>query len=531
MTNKTERKILGWFILVVILLTSVPYIIGFASQTKEWRFSGFLVGVEDGNSYIAKMLRGSVGDNLFRSPFTVAPQDGLLVFLPYLWIGKLASPPAQHTQLVALFQLFRCLGIFVYVIGIHRFIRIFPLSTVYRLFATGVATLGAGAGWVMLFFEGNLPGDGVPLEFLSPETFGFLSVFTLPHLAMGIGFFFLSLSCFFKVRPAGNGMKVQTRQIFFGGIYLFIVGLMQSIYVAIGFLILGIYYLNVFIQNKKQIKETTIIMGMSILSLLPALGWVIYMLVQSVDNPFLRGWNEQSIVLAQPPIYYFFSFGVFYLFILINYNKLRVAINTPSFRTILICMIIFPFLVILPVNFQRRLALGIWIMVIVLALFIIQKLSKKTQYFANIAFVLIVLPSTLIILITSIGSSRNLASPTFTPVEYVNIYNRLGSLDGEKNVLTIFRTGNELPAWTASNVTLGLGSESVKYDYFENQAELFYRGNSTTVDRTKLIEEFNVRYAILGDRERQAVGQDLMQIPGSKVIFSSGSVSLLEIIP
>ncbi len=531
MTSQMERKILTWFILAVILLTSVPYIIGFASQTDEWRFSGFLVGVEDGNSYIAKMLRGSVGDNLFYSPFTVTPQDGLFVFLPYLWLGKLVSPPALHTQLVVLFQLFRCLGILVFVIGIYRFIRIFPLKPEYRVLATGLATLGAGAGWVMIFFTGILPGDGVPLEFLSPETFGFLSVFTLPHLAMGTGFFFLSLSCFFEVDLVEKESITQTRQIILGGLYLFLVGVMQSIYVAVGFLILSIYYLVAIIQKKNQRIELSKIISRSILATLPALGWVIYMLIQSAENTFLKSWNEQSIVLSQPPIYYLFSFGIFYLFIFINHNRLRVAIKELALQTILVWLILFPLLVYLPANFQRRLAIGIWVILVVLTLLIIQQLSKKTRYYANSAFVLIALPSTLIILVTSITASRTLTSPIFTPVDYVNVYNHLDTLSGKKDVLTFFRTGNELPAWTDANVTLGLGSESVDYIYFEKQAELFYQGKSTTADRTKLIEDFNVRYAILGDRERQAMNQDQTPIPGSKEIFSSGNVSLLEIIP
>ena len=42
--------------LVLLGLTSLPYLIGYFRQGTDWRFTGFFLGVEDGNSYIAKML-------------------------------------------------------------------------------------------------------------------------------------------------------------------------------------------------------------------------------------------------------------------------------------------------------------------------------------------------------------------------------------------------------------------------------------------------------------------------------------------
>ncbi|MGD8633386.1 MAG: hypothetical protein PVF85_07435, partial [Anaerolineales bacterium] len=58
------------FAALVAILTSIPYVLGFAAQGSDWAFTGFVFGVEDGNSYIAKMLLGSSGDWLFRSPYS-----------------------------------------------------------------------------------------------------------------------------------------------------------------------------------------------------------------------------------------------------------------------------------------------------------------------------------------------------------------------------------------------------------------------------------------------------------------------------
>ncbi len=93
--------------ILVMILTTLPYLIGYETQGDTLSFTGFVFGVEDGNSYIAKMLSGWAGSWTFQSPYTAFPQSGLFIFIPYLLLGKLAAPPALHDQLVAIYHLFR----------------------------------------------------------------------------------------------------------------------------------------------------------------------------------------------------------------------------------------------------------------------------------------------------------------------------------------------------------------------------------------------------------------------------------------
>ena len=145
MIEKNERRWLLLFGLVVVLITSIPYLIGFATQGEEWVFSGFIIGVEDGNSYLAKMFSGYSGDWLFKTPYTNFPQEGLLTYLPYLILGKLTSPPAQQEQMIALFHLFRVFSGLLMVGASYAFISLFIKKIVLRRWATALAVLG---GWV-----------------------------------------------------------------------------------------------------------------------------------------------------------------------------------------------------------------------------------------------------------------------------------------------------------------------------------------------------------------------------------------------
>jgi hypothetical protein len=127
-TTHIERRWVWIYAVLVMLVTAIPYFLGYASQGEGWRFSGFVFGVEDGNSYIAKMLSGAAGNWLFRTPYTTEPQRGVLAFLPYLLLGKLASHPALHEQLVALFHLFRILAGMLEILATYQFLAFFKQS-------------------------------------------------------------------------------------------------------------------------------------------------------------------------------------------------------------------------------------------------------------------------------------------------------------------------------------------------------------------------------------------------------------------
>jgi len=79
-----ERRWVIVFALTVMLITMLPYFIGFQMQNDEWQFTGFVFGVTDGNSYIGKMLRGAAGEWLFRTPYSALDQNGAFIFFHYL---------------------------------------------------------------------------------------------------------------------------------------------------------------------------------------------------------------------------------------------------------------------------------------------------------------------------------------------------------------------------------------------------------------------------------------------------------------
>ena len=178
--SRAEHKWVLWFGLLVMVITTIPYIVGYARQGAGWQFTGFVFGIEDGNSYIAKMLSSAYGAWLFRTPYTTNFQRGVVAFIPYFALGKLVSGTGLHEQLVALYHIFRIGAGMLAIFATYEFTSLIIDSIDLRRFGLILCVLGGGLGWLAV----SLGSKSLPLEFYSPETFGFLSLFGIPHLAL-----------------------------------------------------------------------------------------------------------------------------------------------------------------------------------------------------------------------------------------------------------------------------------------------------------------------------------------------------------
>ena len=70
-----EWRWVAVFAVAVMAFTTVPYAVGFAAQRDGWQFGGFLIGVEDGNAYLARMRQGAEGQWLDTLAFST---DGVI---------------------------------------------------------------------------------------------------------------------------------------------------------------------------------------------------------------------------------------------------------------------------------------------------------------------------------------------------------------------------------------------------------------------------------------------------------------------
>lgn len=528
------RRSVMLFGLFLLTLTTVPYLLGYFAQGDLWRFTGFVFGVEDGNSYIAKMLRGANGDWLFRTPYTSTAQSGFLAFLPYLLIGKLTAPPGQHEQLVVLYHLFRWFAGMAMVLATYDFVSMFICRHQTRLFATALIVAGGGLGWLSLTELGFLRTGRMSLEFYSPETFGFLSFYGLPHLALSRSLMLWGVFFLFK-REKNPGL--------WGGIVWFALSFVQPLTVLTGWFLLAIYSILLFFlayrgerrslfflpsQLYDEIKQILIMVAISS-------PLVFYTFLSLRMNPFVGQWAKQNLLLSPPIADYVLSFSLFLPFLIFGIWKIFNPRSGGAVETkalILIAWIVsFPLLAYFPYNVQRRLPDGVWVATIILTILGLTELSKRYQkYFLGILSLGFI--GSVLLLAGGILVSLRPAPPIFRSSSEVKVFLFLAqNVEKDSVLLCSYETGNAVPAWAPVRVVIGHGPESAHLDEIKPLVSAFYSPDLMTDSvRKGFLREYDVDYVLHGEHER-ALGDWKPEIEaGYRKIYDQDNYQIYEVL-
>jgi len=520
-----NRKDALFVAILVALITLIPYLVGYNTQGEEWRFTGFIIGVEDGNSYIAKMLAGAAGDWLFKSPYSSQYQQGVIAFLPYILLGKLTSGQGQHEQLIALYQMFRILGIFLAVFACYDFISIFIDDRQIRTWALVIIILGGGGGWVLVLLQQKHFLGSLPLEFISPESFGFLGLLGFPHLAVARALLLWGMGSYL-VKPKG----------YFAGLFWLFLGLFQPMVVVIAWAVVGFHSLIIildlviskklsFVDNFSVVKNTFIKPLQAILVSFPI---VIYTGIAFLSDPYLIGWASQNWLPSPHIGHYIIAYG---LLLPLVYSGLRTLLNNSREQGLLITgwLLILPMLLYAPVNAQRRLVEGAWVIIVVCALaFFLKKavFNWKWKGYLMLAF-----PSSLILMIGSIMTASNLTEPVFRPLKEVKMYQFIDKQDLERPViLSSFEIGNNLPAWVPARVVLGHGPESIGNDKIEEDLEVLFSPGTNEIERKYYWDYYQVDYLFWGPIEREQWDWMPQNSGELNQIYNDGDYSIYELI-
>lgn len=511
MINPGERRWLLGFLVMVIIITTLPYLIGYSRQGEDWRFTGMLFGVEDGNSYIAKMLRGAEGDWLFRTPYSPYPQSGAFVQFSFTLLGKFTAEPGQHEQLVGLYHLFRIASVFLYGWATYQFIAVFLSDIRWRRLGTALAVLGGGLGWLHVIGFSGLWNEGTPLEFYSPETFGFLMVYGLPHLACARAFLLWGLMDYLCAdKPLFEWKSVLRTTFLWLGL-----GIMQPLTVVVGWAVIGLHIITSGLWQLWRGRSGNLVdwvgwrrnllraMRVGLLSA-PI---VIYTFVVFQMDPFLNAWQSQNRILSPVIWHYLLAYGLFLPVAVLGARPLLREMGGNSWLLIG-WVAIFPLLAYAPYPLQRRLPEGVWVALIILALKYVEMGSISIQKWARVWAAPSFFP-TFILLAGGIMAAWLPHPPAFVPVDAVQAFQFLRQFEAEVDkggsavVLASFELSNALPAWAPTFMVTGHGPEGVNGKELKQNVRCFYDEACSNLDREAWLNELDVQYVFWGPNERK----------------------------
>ncbi len=523
--SRSERAWVHRFAALVMLATTLPYLLGYEVQGQDWRFTGFVFGVEDGNSYIAKMLSGAAGAWLFRTPYTTLPQRGILAFFPYLLLGKLAQPPGTHEQLAALYHLFRFWAGFLAILATYDFLALFLSQVRWRRVGLLLGTLGGGLGWALVIFGRSEWLGSLPLEFYSPESFGFLSLYGLPHLALVRALVLWG----FIPYLSRSGSKNRT------GFLWLLLGLVQPLYVVVAWAVTGAHLLLLGAWQAWR-KRQYMIADMetwhehfqrAVRAIILSCPPVIYTLIASNRDPFFQAWTRQNLILSPHPLHYLLAYGLVGLLILLAlpgiWKHWFIENNDARFAFILGWALILPLLVYIPYNLQRRLAEGGWVALAALALAGIEMRPSRWK----LVFLVLLLPSSLLLWVGGLTSASRPALPLFRPAPETAAFEFIArSAESGSVIMAAYETGNALPAWAPVRVIIGHGPESPSQEELRPRLIHFYNAATSEAERRLILQEFRVNYVFWGPSEKALGDWDPHNAPYLQKIYEERGYSV-----
>jgi len=539
MTTRNQIYRASIIALVVLTLTALPYILGYALAPADMEFGGLVMNIEDSQSYLAKMLQGAQGQWLYHIPFTPEEHEGAFVggfYLFWGWLARLLRLPIiylWHTSRIV------CGGLLLLVT--YLFIARFLEETSERIFAFLLSVLGSGFGWTLLLTGRPFLWGFFPVDFKMPDAHLFFTILTFPHFsfvtAMLLVIFLLLLEYLRRGDLWWSGLA---------GVGTLLLTIAQPFNLVIVVAVLLAYLTLLFAFKRLHFGRK--FWGLLPLGLIP-LPLIIYYYVVFTTNPVFRAWWEQASTPSPHPLHYLLAYGPFILAI----PGIMALIREKEEEGLLLVAwaVIIPPLLYLPLNPQRRFVEGLHIPLSILATIGVYRYllpgmessrlwawitshqryeSRSLRRFVLVALFLLTLPSNLYVLASLGVTAIQHPYPFYHEQAEVEAVDWLAAhTSSDDTVFTTYWTGSYVAARAGNRVFLGHWAETMNYAQKTEEAKTFF-GQASDEWRKELLREYNISYLFYGPRERALPGFEPEGKPYLVESYSNRLVTIYRVV-
>lgn len=511
----------AWSI-VILILAMLPYIYGAAISTPAEQFSGFVIGLEDGNSYLAKMQEGRSGAWLFQLAYTPEPHPGELFFIYYLLLGKMAGWLQWPNAVV--FHLSKLATLPLSGLASYFFIAYFSDNERIRRLAFLILGFSGGLGWLWLAAGGSAQLGLMPVDLWVPDASFFLAFLTFAHLPLAQG-----LLLVFAVTALEFMQTGQKKLGLVAAVCGLVVSLIHPYTLPIIGTVLGLYLIWQF-YRRRQVWRSALRL---LLVTLPSLPYLIYVLWVFNHNPAFIAWRDQSLTYSPAPVHYLLGFGLTLLLAALGLWITRQQ-SDDKMQFLRIWLISVPFLLYIPLALQRRFLDGYQAPLAVLAATGLAWLleRKVRQPMRPLVTVITLLGMSLTNVLLLVGAwvtiSQHPANVFITGSD-VAAAHWLAEQGNSNVMLASYKTGNYLPTMASVRVFVGHGPETVNSDEKQAQVKQFFSSTTSHAWRRDLLAKFNVRYIYYGPNEKAVGGFVPGQAAYLKEVYNNGEVQIFEV--
>lgn len=479
-----EWKKVALITIIILLISQLPLILGYTTESENEVFMGIPIHVTDANNHLNWVLQAKEGNVAFANQFTQEDIPALIINPFHLTIGltaKILSAPTTQ-----IYNLFGIISIILFSFILYFFISYFIKDKNQRLLAFILTLTASGFGmwWKIskaIFGKWVVSADLWVTEMNTFQSFGH------PHFIFST--LMILMVFYFSVRALKEN---STKQSIYAGLTLFLLTLIHIFdTITITFVLVGWFLYNQYINKKwswKEFSKLTIIGAIT----LPAIGyyfWVFFM------NSAYKEWNSLNLTITPNLIEVISGFGLIFFFAAIYiWNKRKELFKKSDPKQFLIIWIVLNFILIyLPINVQRRFIMGLHIPLSILAAigiykYIVPYLQKNLKIKKIILYVLIILicsTTTIYLTVSQIEKLHTNGSSDYSNTKYLtnDEYKALTWLEENTNnndvIVAPYYLSNYIPAVSGNKVYCGHWAQTINFE--ERCAEIkdFYQGNFT----------------------------------------------------
>lgn len=545
--RRVRRSEWLWVVLwsaLALLLANLPYMLGAALSTPEAEFGGAVYGVEDVNSYLAKMRQGARGAWLFQIPYTVEPHPGTIIYIHYLMLGKLAALSGLSLELT--YHLARLVCGALLLVAVYAFLAEHTPYRAVRRTGFLLCAFSGGLGWLLTLLGRPEWLGSLPLDMISPEAYIFLTLYSPPHVA-------LATACMLwgVVHVRAGAARHKAGRAALGGLLFLVVALIGAFYLLTAYAVLGVDWLVTALRRRWVDWGG---LGSIALASLPAALVLGYDYTYLTYDPVYSVWAAQNLVPSLHPLHYVAG----YLFVgalaglgLWAVVRKRWLQRGRRLQLPLIWLALVPLLLALPFSASRRLVIGAQVPLCLFAALglvhtvllpfgrsrLVRSLSQRPRYSRG------GMRSWLLVAVVGVTMLTNLLLVLGNSVELLDrqppIYHTRSELDAlewlrtqsmpDDAVLSAYETGNYVPARAGNRVFLGLGPETIYADRKRDKVSRFYSADESDDWRRELLEQYDIAYVIVGPAER-ALGQfEAQEVPYLAAVYANDAYTIYEV--
>lgn len=526
--------------LLIVALTCLPYLFGWFITPPGYQYSGYLSNTDDQNVYLAYMRQAHDGRLVFTDQFTTEPQRPWFFHIFFLFLGVFSR--LSGLSLILTYHLFRLLCGALLLVVLYLFAARFLESLWARRFFLLFLSLSSGLGWLYLLLlrpGGNQPhppdfGPGVVM----PELITFLTLLLNPLFCFSVLLLAGSLLLFMLAierRSFGLAFGAGLAGMALANVHSYdIIPLALTLFLYLA--ARGI------IQRRFPGPEIALAAIFGIMLAPPLL----YQFHLYRDLPVFR-LKAEVATLSPPLLQYLLAMGIPFAFALPGmWIALRRAGKQPDFFLPIAWLAAILISAYLPFPFQRKMAEGMQIPVVLLAVIFLHgrvfeaaNCNRQIRGLLAAAVLIFSFPSNGFFLqkalrdLQSGGASyyAMLMPPLYLREEQGAALGWLnGRVSADEAILCNNLLGSYLPSRAGAKTYVGHWAETLDYPRKLRLFAEFLSGRMPGSERVKLLREEGIRYLLIGPEERAiARGEPRLEGLPLREVGRTGEIIIFQV--